>query len=443
MIRLTTAIKIPLCCLALLLITGGIAAQECPDSMVVFRFKPSQEQFWADMKDNRHELRNLGRFLGGHRAAILRGEKPIFVNGYAKSMPTDRENMVLAKVRSNRVKSHMILKYRFKEEFFCTKNHADSAYGSSEMVLVSFVPPNNDIVATPPIEEEPADTLMAELPQPEVDSVAVPVIENTLANSSAPAFGDETSLMGNQNQTFEDPRSYALLEKKSYFVSLYANFSNAGKYNLLIEPLFEIHKMYNRNVDVQVAGGYFIANNLALGAYAGYRMSDIRVDVSSDMLQLLINSRRYETNNVSAGYTLGVFSKNFIPLEYAHRIFLVNEASIYYSQTRSLSRNVYDQGAMLSKVYQNTYTGGIKLSVGVMYFLANGLTMEFNISPVAALYQYNTVVNNETLNGKFAGGAINTILLPIDLKFGLTYFFGLDYKKNRKHINTVQNALLN
>lgn len=442
MIRLTTLIKIPLCCLALLLMVGGVAAQECPDSTVVFRFKPSKEQFWADLKDNRQELRNLDRFLGGHRAAILRGEKPIFVNGYAKSMPTDRENMALAKVRSNHVKSHMILKYRFKEDFFRTKNHADSAYGSSEMVLLSFVLPKRDIVATP--IGEPADTLMADLPQPEVDSMVAPVTDqpvNTLANSNAPALGNQQ--IDNQSQTFEDPRSYALLEKKSYFVSLYANFSNAGKYNLLIEPLFEIHKVYNRNVDVQVAGGYFVANNLALGAYAGYRMSDIRVDVSADILQLLINSRRYETNNVSTGYTLGVFSKNFIPLEYAHRIFLVNEASIYYSQTRSLSRNVYDQGAMLSKIYQNTYTGGIKLSVGVMYFLANGLTMEFNISPVAALYQYNTVVNNETLNGKFAGGAVNTILLPIDLKFGLTYFFGLDYKKNRKHINTVQNALLN
>lgn len=428
-----------------------IATEQAPDSTVVFKFKAGKEQFWADLKDNRQELENLHRFLQGHKKAIMSGEKPVIINGYAESMPSEKENLALAKVRSNHVKSYMIMKYRFKEDFFRTKNHAQSAHGMNEIVTASFVLPKSEIVQTQP----PADTICKKCLAAEQSArlknqqnegqtpLSAQSEQDKLVDVSTPLL--QTNIIEEQNlrQNFEDTRNYALLEKNAYYVSLYANFSDAGTYNMLVEPLFDVHNVYNRNVDIQAAYGHFVTNNVAIGVYGGYRMSDIRMDVSSDLLQLMINSRQYETNNISTGYNLGVFAKTFIPLEYSHRIFLVNEASLYYSQTRSLSRNVYDQGAMLSKVYQNTYAGGIKLSVGVMYFLTNGLTIEFNISPVAAMYQYNSVVNNERLNGKFAGGAINTILLPLDLKFGLSYFFGLDYKKNRKHINFIQNALLN
>lgn len=434
---------------------------KAPDSTVVFKFKAGKETFWADLKDNRQEISNLDRFLHNHKNAILSGEKPVWINGYAESMPSEKENLALAKVRSNQVKSYMIMKYRFKEDFFRTKNHAQSAYGLNEIVTAAFVLPKSEMLHTTTVTNTNPEQIneqdgnphaqesrnkSAELtPQAEIKAGdTTPAQTDQLVNVSSPTLlTNPASINTNTGQNFEDTRNYALLEKNAYYVSLYANFSDAGTYNMLIEPLFEVHKVYNRNVDVQAAYGHFVSNNVAVGVYGGYRMSDIRMDVSSDLLQLMINSRRYETNNISTGYNLGVFTKTFIPLEYSHRIFLVNEASLYYTQTRSLSRNVYDQGAMLSKVYQNTYAGGIKLSVGLMYFIANGFTIEFNISPVAAMYQYNTVINNERLNGKFAGGAINTILLPLDLKFGLNYFFGLDYKKNRKHINFIQNALLN
>ena len=90
---------------------------------------------------------------------------------------------------------------------------------------------------------------------------------------------------------------------------------------------------------------------------------------------------------------------------------------------------------MLHKVYQQSDKGGVKLSLGVSYFVAKGFAMEFKVSPVAVYYQNNRVLNNETLRGRFAGGGFNTLFNPIDMQFGLSYFFGLDYEKNAKHLS--------
>lgn len=237
--------------------------------------------------------------------------------------------------------------------------------------------------------------------------------------------------------------NYAFLEKGVYYISLSANFTNIDATKLVLEPIFEIHGIQTNNFDLEFSYGQFVKDNLAFGFAVAYKFSDVRADVSSDILQLLINARRYETNNLSSGYRVGGYMRNYFPIEYTHRLYLVNEMQIMFSHSEGLQRNVYDQGVMLSKVRSRTFTGGLRMSLGVMYFLSQGLAIDFNISPVAAMYQYNSVINNEKINGKFAGGGINTIIMPIDLKFGLSYYFGLDYGKRNKWLREVSEGPLN
>lgn len=396
------------------------------DSTVVFSFKVGKDTFWYDYKDNQKELGRLANFLQGNRAKIMRGHKKIYVDGYCNTLENDKKNYEMARKRSSHVKSYMVLMFGFQEEAFKTQNHIDTLMTKSDIVEVSFILPKVEEKKLKPVERAKVDSIVVREKVVEQSMVKKKIIEPEVKylNKELPV----------NNLDFESAKHYTLLEQGVFYTSLYADFTNSTTLNMLVEPFFDVKNIFSRNVSVQAAFGYFVQKNVAVGAYAGYKMSDIRVQVMSDILQLLINSRTYDTKNVSTGFNVGVFTKNFIPLEYKQRIFLVNEASLYYNYMKSLSRNVYDNGALLSKVEQNTHSVGIKLSLGVQYFLCPGLSMEFNISPIAAFYQYNSVLNNETLQGKFSGGSINTIVMPIDMKFGLTYFFGLDYKKNNKFI---------
>lgn len=431
-----------LLCLTLGVTSAG-AGVRGDDSLVVFRFKVHRDIFLADYLENREQMTRMGRFIQSNREKIMRGELPVFVDGYSVSMATEKENVALSRVRSSHVKSYMVMRYGLVENDFRTTNHAQPYDSVGEAVTVSFTVPAMTPHTTAKIIEDRAitsatviarlgdttTTRKTELEQPDPSKIEVSPLQ---------IWADGNVL---NELVFENRDTYALLEKSAYYVSLSANFNNAKTANLLIEPLFDVHSIYRRKVDVQAAFGYFLKNNVAVGLYAGYTMADTRVDVTSDLLQLLIGSRQYETNNASTGFTVGAFTKTFIPLEYRHRVFMVNEASLFYEQVRSISRNVYDRGAMLSKVYQTTYRGGVKLSLGVLMFLRDNLSLDFNISPVAAMYQYNKVLNNETLSGAFAGGGLNTIVLPIDLKFSLSYYFGLDYRKNRQHVKTIHDNL--
>lgn len=417
----------------LLMVAGSVGSVQAhylrhnPDSTVTFRFKAGSEDFMAAFMGNDAEITRLLQFVQDNREMIMRGRSKIYVDGFCNTMPTQAERLSLVRRRNSHVKS-FIITHGMTEENFKTSNHIEDSLPVSDMVYVSFTIPV-DIAAERKTQLEVRTVVSTETQvTPVVSAIEKPQTEMKLEN--VPHVED---------LHFEAVENYALMRKGAYYVSMYANFTNLNMTNMLVEPLFEVHNIYTKNASIQAAFGYMVKKNLAVGIYGEYKLSDLRVKVSSDMLQLLIGSKTYETNNMSTGFTIGTFMKNFLPLEYSNKVFLINETSLFYGYSQSLQRNVYNDGAMVSKVFQKTHTAGIRMAVGVQYFLTRGLTMEFNIAPVAAFYTWNEVTNNETLNGKFSGGAINTILAPIDLKFGLTYIFGLDYKAHGKYVSNYLN----
>ena len=421
--------------IVLLLWSAAAEASELrlPDSTVVFRFKVGKDMFWEDYSTNRRELERMEVFLQGNRAKIRRGEKQITVNGYADSRPTEAENLALARTRSNRVKSYLILMYSFREAFFRTKNQAGALDGVGDVVTVSF------LVSPTPIDPDSAlrSVVLPAAAPPLAPSAAHLEPQRTMA-SAVDRLADTAFVAPPEDLTYENPKKWALFGKGAYFFSASGNFSNAEVTNWLVEPVFNIHALSNMAFDIQLAGGYFVDDNLAVGLYGGYRMSDTRIDVSSPLLELMMNTKNYETYNISTGYHLGAFVRSTIPIEYKQRIFLVNETSLYFNQSQALQRNVYDRGAILSKVWQDTWMLGLRLSVGVQYFVYPGFTLDFLISPVAVYYTENRVLNNEVLAGKFSGGQVFTLLMPLDLRFGFSYTFGLDYRKNNRYTRHIE-----
>ena len=110
--------------LLLMLSLLPLSAQEPADTSYVFRFVPQEDMFFVPFGENGKELHRLQECVERHKADILAGKIPLYVDGYSVSASTEAENLAVAKNRSNRVKSELITHNGLVEKCFVTHNHA-------------------------------------------------------------------------------------------------------------------------------------------------------------------------------------------------------------------------------------------------------------------------------------------------------------------------------
>lgn len=90
----------------------------------MFRFVADDDMFYIPWNGNGEELDRLLACIAENHAAITDGTVPVLVDGYCTSQSTVAENFAMAMIRSNRVKTEMILRGGLTETCFTTKNHA-------------------------------------------------------------------------------------------------------------------------------------------------------------------------------------------------------------------------------------------------------------------------------------------------------------------------------
>ena len=78
-----------------------------------------------------------------YRERILSGEIPVRVEGWCNSLDSEQANLRMAAVRSNRVKSELIVRQGLTEECFITRNHATEG----DFVTVRIAVPKEDATA--------------------------------------------------------------------------------------------------------------------------------------------------------------------------------------------------------------------------------------------------------------------------------------------------------
>ena len=114
-----------------------VFAGQKADTAYTFRFVPQKDMFYVPWSGNDAELERLMQCVEQYRADILSGETPLYVDGYCNSLDNERENLRIAAIRSNRVKSELIVRQKLTEDCFITKNHS----GSGDYVTVRIVIP--------------------------------------------------------------------------------------------------------------------------------------------------------------------------------------------------------------------------------------------------------------------------------------------------------------
>ena len=85
-------------------------AQQKADTTYTFRFVPQKDMFYVPWSGNDSELVRLFEFVDSRKSEILEGKMHVYVCGYCNSMGSSKENLTMAAIRSNRVKSELIIK---------------------------------------------------------------------------------------------------------------------------------------------------------------------------------------------------------------------------------------------------------------------------------------------------------------------------------------------
>ena len=125
-------------------VTFPVFAQQKADTTYTFRFVPREDMFYVPWNGNDTELARLLECIESNKTDILDGKLPLYVDGYCNSLNGEKENLAIAKIRSNRVKSELIIRAEIKEENFITRNHATEG----DFVTVRLTMPVKETAAT-------------------------------------------------------------------------------------------------------------------------------------------------------------------------------------------------------------------------------------------------------------------------------------------------------
>ena len=129
-------------------------AQQKANTAYTFRFVTDKDMFYVPWSGNGEELNRLLSCVEQYKGAILDGEIPVEVNGYCTSQATDAENLAMAKTRSNRVKTEMILRGGLTEACFRTRNHAAAGNYVTVRIVIPARAPEAEPEARPAADAE-------------------------------------------------------------------------------------------------------------------------------------------------------------------------------------------------------------------------------------------------------------------------------------------------
>lgn len=107
-------------------VTFPVIAQQKADTTFTFRFVPQKDMFYVPWSGNDEVLAHLFEFVDSSKSEILEGKMHVCVCGYCNSLGSSKENLKMAAIRSNRVKSELIIKNDLTEECFVTRNYVTS-----------------------------------------------------------------------------------------------------------------------------------------------------------------------------------------------------------------------------------------------------------------------------------------------------------------------------
>ena len=198
-------------------VVSPVFAGQKADTTYTFRFVPQKDMFYVPWSGNDMELARLLECIESHKTDILAGNLPLHVDGYCNSLDSEKENLRIAAIRANRVKSELIVRGGIKEECFITKNHA--ANGDFVTVRLTVPVPEAPAVETDDRRKDEEERLAAEHAEQE----RLAEEQRKAEEARFAAEKAETEKAAQQNTLADTPSETKTPTPTDYHLSLRAN----------------------------------------------------------------------------------------------------------------------------------------------------------------------------------------------------------------------------
>jgi TonB-linked outer membrane protein, SusC/RagA family len=122
--------------IALFAVVANVFGQSKVETEVVFKFIQQNDEFFFDI--NSDEIKRLHGYVDKYKTEINSKKVILYVDGYCFSFVAEKENLQTAGIRSNHVKSNLIIKKGLVEDNFITHNYAQKYEDETDVVIVTL-----------------------------------------------------------------------------------------------------------------------------------------------------------------------------------------------------------------------------------------------------------------------------------------------------------------
>lgn len=205
------------------------------DTLITFRFLSGKDGFF--LQGNEAELRRLYMLVDTYRTEIAAGTMPVYVDGYCSSLPTVKENLNMAFIRANRVKSEIIMQKELKEENFVTANHARTYNDKKDVVVITLRIPEKVATEARPSEEPSPD---------EIQQQQSPVVKSPKPEPAVEKEPEQTQ------QPEPAAKQISTAIPKPYSFAIRTNVL----YDAFLLPTIGLEWRVNRSIGIKVDGSF-------------------------------------------------------------------------------------------------------------------------------------------------------------------------------------------
>ena len=199
-----------LSCLLFMMAATAFAHEKGDSITYTFSFKAGSDMFYVPYSENETELDRLEQFIEKYKNPIIDGRLPLMVDGYCKSAPDDARNLRIAAIRSNRVKSELILRRNLREDCFITRNHADGG----DYVTVRVTLPVETVANDEHLQPSQATEETPQQEQPDGEKAADTTESHMQSQENTPATTHTDSSSGHSEEvatsSTENSRNHGL-----------------------------------------------------------------------------------------------------------------------------------------------------------------------------------------------------------------------------------------
>ncbi len=169
---------------------------------------------------------------------------------------------------------------------------------------------------------------------------------------------------------------------------------------------------------VELFGGYFIKDALAVGTHLGYSRTwfDIDFSILEDIADIK-QRRKY----VSNGFFAQPFIKNYMKVLDSKNLYLFNETSVKVKYSYGISQT--DDGEEIEKTRNKAWSIEAGINPGLCIMVLNRFAFETSVGLLGLSSSVVEVEENGEKHSKLVFNMVNFTINLLALDFSLVYFF--------------------